>query len=325
MHMSDALVSPQVAAAAGAASLLLLGAAVRKVRSGRRRDDAHDERLVPLMGVTGAFVFAAQMLNFTIPATGSSGHLIGGILLAALLGPWAALLTLASVLVLQCLLFADGGLLALGCNLFNMAVLSCLVAYPLVYRPIAGRNPSQRRILAASLATGIVALQLGALAVVLETELSGITALPTGRFWLLMAPIHLAIGIGEGLGTAAVLCAVQRYRPELLRTDAPPPRRRTTVRLLTGIACAALLLGGICSWIASTRPDGLEWSIERVAGTADLAAPADAPHLAAATLQTRTALLPDYDTSFAGLVGTGVILLLVCGAARLLRPTRRQP
>ena len=328
MHMSDALVSPQVAAAAGAVSLLLLGAAVRKVRSGRRRDDEADdpnERLVPLMGVTGAFVFAAQMINFAIPATGSSGHLIGGILLAALLGPWAALLTLASVFILQCLLFADGGLLALGCNLFNMAVLSCLVAYPLVYRPIAGRNPSQRRILAASLAAGIVALQLGALAVVLETELSGITALPAGRFWLLMAPIHLAIGIGEGLGTAAVLCAVQRYRPELLRDDAPRSHRRRNLRLLTGFACAALLLGGIFSWIASARPDGLEWSVERLAGTAELVAPADTPHLAAATLQTRTALLPDYDTSFAGLIGTGVILLLVCGAARLLRPTRRQP
>ena len=110
MHMSDALVSPEVAATAGVASLLLLGAAVRKVTR-QRRDD---ERLVPLMGVTGAFVFAAQMINFTIPGTGSSGHLIGGILLAALLGPWAALLTLASVLILQCLLFADGGLLALS-------------------------------------------------------------------------------------------------------------------------------------------------------------------------------------------------------------------
>ncbi|MDE5963686.1 MAG: energy-coupling factor ABC transporter permease, partial [Alistipes sp.] len=133
MHMSDALVSPEVAATAGAASLLLLGTAVRKLRRQRHED----ERLVPLMGVTGAFVFAAQMINFTIPGTGSSGHLIGGILLAALLGPWAALLTLASVLILQCLLFADGGLLALGCNLFNMAVLSCLVAYPLIFPPIA--------------------------------------------------------------------------------------------------------------------------------------------------------------------------------------------
>lgn len=321
MHMSDALVSPEVAAAAGAVSLVLLGSAVRKVRQ-QRRDD---ERLVPLMGVTGAFVFAAQMINFTIPGTGSSGHLIGGILLAALMGPWAALLTLASVLILQCLLFADGGLLALGCNLFNMAVLSCLVAYPLIYRPIAGKVPTPRRILFASLTAGIVALELGALAVVLETELSGITALPTGRFLLLMSPIHLLIGIGEGLGTAAVLCAIRQYRPELLCNDLPRPKRRRTVRLLALFACAALLLGGLFSWLASDRPDGLEWSVEQVAGTAELATPSDASHLTAATFQERTALLPDYSTSFAGLVGTGVILVIVFGIARLLRPTHKDP
>lgn len=319
--MSDALVSPEVAAAAGAVSLVLLGTAVRKLQR-QRRDD---ERLVPLMGVTGAFVFAAQMINFTIPGTGSSGHLIGGILLAALMGPWAALLTLASVLMLQCLLFADGGLLALGCNLFNMAVLSCLVAYPLIYRPIAGKASSPRRILVASLVAGIVALELGALAVVLETELSGITALPAGRFLLLMSPIHLLIGIGEGLGTAAVLCAIRQYRPELLRNDLPRPSRRRTVRLLAVFACTALLLGGIFSWLASNRPDGLEWSVAQVAGTTELATPPDTPHLTAATLQERTALLPDYETSFAGLVGTGVILVLVFGVARLLRPTHKEP
>ncbi len=319
--MSDALVSPEVAAAAGAVSLLLLGTASRKVS--RQRSD--DDRLVPLMGVTGAFVFAAQMINFAIPGTGSSGHLIGGILLSALLGPWAALLTLASVIILQCLLFADGGLLALGCNLFNMAVLSCLVAYPLVYRPIAGTNPTPRRIFAASLAAGIAALQLGALAVVLETELSGITALPAGRFLLLMAPIHLLIGIGEGAGTAAVLCAVRRYRPELLRNEPPRPNRRKTARLLAAFVCGALLLGGLFTWIASSRPDGLEWSVERLTGTTELAAPADAPHATAAHLQQRTALLPDYDTSFAGLVGTGIVLLVVVGTARLLRPTHKKP
>lgn len=321
MHMSDALVSPEVAATAGAASLLLLGTAVRQLR--RQRPD--NERLVPLMGVTGAFVFAAQMINFTIPGTGSSGHLIGGILLAALLGPWAALLTLASVLILQCLLFADGGLLALGCNLFNMAVLSCLVAYPLVYRPIAGRAPTQRRILVASLAAGIVALELGALAVVLETELSGITALPTSRFLLLMAPIHLAIGIGEGLGTAAVLCAVRRYRPELLRPETHGTDKHRNRRLLVSFACGALLLGGLFSWLASSRPDGLEWSIERAAGTPELAVPVNVPHTAATAFQQRTALLPDYDTSLAGLVGTGILLLLVFGVARLLRPTHKEP
>ena len=320
MHMSDALVSPPVAAAAGVLSLALLGVAVHKVRRGRR----DDERLVPLMGVAGAFVFAAQLINFTIPGTGSSGHLAGGILLAALLGPWAALITLASVLTLQCLLFADGGLLALGCNLLNMAVLSVLVAYPLLYRPIAERRPTPRRIWAGSMAAGIAALQLGALAVVLETELSGITALPTGRFLLLMAPIHLLIGIGEGLGTAAVLTAVQRLRPELLHRDIRPLRRRHRLRVPVLLGGTALLLGGICSWIASARPDGLEWSVEQLAGTTELAAPADGAHHTAAALQQQTALLPDYGTSLAGLVGTTLLLLLLFGVARLLLPARRK-
>ena len=125
--MSDALVSPPVFAAAGVVSLALLGVAIRKISRADRSPDGpaeRRERLLPLMGVMGAFVFAAQMINFSIPGTGSSGHLVGGILLAALLGPWAALLTLASVLILQCLLFADGGFMALGCNILNMAVLS---------------------------------------------------------------------------------------------------------------------------------------------------------------------------------------------------------
>ena len=319
--MSDALVSPPVAAAAGAVSLTLLGVAVRRLRRCRR----DDERLVPLMGVTGAFVFAAQLINFSIPGTGSSGHLAGGILLAALLGPWAALVTLASVLTLQCLLFADGGVLALGCNLLNMAVLSTLVAYPLLYRPIAGRAPTPRRIWAASLAAGIAALELGALAVVLETELSGITALPTGRFLLLMAPIHLLIGIGEGLGTAAVLTAVQRLRPELLRTDTRPLRPQRPLRLLLLFAGGALLLGGLFPRIASTRPDGLEWSVGELAGTAELAPPADTPHRAASAIQQQTALLPDYGTSLAGLAGTTLLLLLLVGAARWIFPARRKP
>ena len=99
-----------------------------------------DDRRVPLMGMLGAFVFAAQMVNFSIPGTGSSGHLGGGLLLAILLGPHAALVVIASVLTVQALFFADGGLLALGANLFNLGVLPCFVVYPLVYRPLAGRR-----------------------------------------------------------------------------------------------------------------------------------------------------------------------------------------
>ncbi len=250
--MSDALVSPTVAAVAGAASLVLLGTAVRKlrpVRSGLHTDVLHSERIVPLMGVMGAFVFAAQMINFAVPGTGSSGHIVGGILLSAILGPWAALLALSSVLILQCLLFADGGFLALGCN---MAVLSCLVAYPLVFRPLMRPDATPGRIFAASVLASVAGLELGALAVTLETEASAITALPIGKFLLFMLPIHLAIGIGEGLATGALLCAVRRYRPELLAGTGlqEQPAKRRFVRTLAAIAVVALLVGGSFSWLA---------------------------------------------------------------------------
>ncbi|MCM1251103.1 MAG: energy-coupling factor ABC transporter permease [Alistipes sp.] len=323
--MSDALVSPTVAAVAGAASLVLLGTAIRKLRPASSASP-DDERIVPLMGVMGAFVFAAQMINFAIPGTGSSGHIVGGILLAALLGPWAGLLTLSSVLLLQCLLFADGGLLALGCNILNMAALSCLVAYPLIFRPLMRADASPGRIFAASMLASAVGLELGALAVTLETEASGITALPFGKFLLFMLPIHLAIGLCEGAATGAVLCAVRRYRPELLAGTRRKHRnaKRRTTRSLAIIAGTALLIGGSFSWLASSRPDGLEWSIRQLTGTAEIETPPDAAHLAAASLQEATAALPDYDTSLAGLIGCGAILLAAWGGSRLLRTHREK-
>lgn len=327
--MSDALVSPPVFAVTGALSLALLGVAVRRVKRAVddcTQPDGYGERLVALMGVMGAFVFAAQLINFAIPGTGSSGHLVGGILLAALLGPWAGLLTLSSVLVIQCLVFADGGLMALGANILNMAACSCLVAYPLLFRPLMRRDASAGRIAAASLLASVAGLGLGALAVTVETEASGITALPMGRFLLFMLPIHLFIGIGEGLATAAVLCTVRRYRPELLCSvcgaDAPAGRRWGGT--VAAIALAALFVGGSFSWIASSDPDGLEWSIERTAGRTEVEPSDDGLHRRAATVQRRTAALPDYDTSFAGIVGSGAVLLAVLGTSRLLRAGRRR-
>ena len=317
MHMSDALVSAPVFAATAAASAVLLGVAVRKV--GRSGNSAGRERILPLMGVMGAFVFAAQMINFAIPGTGSSGHIVGGILLSAILGPWAAFLTLASVLVVQCMVFADGGLLALGCNILNMAALSCLVAYPLVFRPLVRKRMTGGRIAVASLLSSVLALLLGAFAVTAETEASGITALPFSRFLMFMLPIHLVIGIGEGLATCAVLCVVRRGKPELL---APAGERSGPVRrigiTLAAFAVAAILLGGVFSRVASSLPDGLEWSIERAAEKTG-AEPADRIHKAAENVQNRTALMPDYDTSAAGVIGSGSIILLVLGLSCVLR------
>lgn len=327
--MSDALVSPPVFAATGAVSLALLGVAVWKVNHMKKSVGAPEERrerLIPLMGVMGAFVFAAQMINFSIPGTGSSGHLVGGILLSAVLGPWAALLTLASVLVLQCLLFADGGFMALGCNILNMAVLSCLVAYPLIFRPLMKPGASAGRIFTASLLAAVAGLQLGALAVVIETEASGITALPMGQFLMFMLPIHLFIGIGEGLATGAVICVVQKYKPELL-ADARinrTGRRQKLGKALAAIALTALLVGGSFSWLASSDPDGLEWSIEKITGSTDVEASSDGLHRSAAALQEKTALIPDYENSLSGLIGTGAILLAVFGASYLFRTGQKE-
>ena len=258
MHMADALVSPVVAGATGILSAALVGVAVRKVNA------TTTESIIPLMGVMGAFVFAAQMVNFTIPGTGSSGHLIGGVLLSVLLGPWAALVTLTSVLVIQCLLFADGGLMALGCNVLNMAVCSCLIAYPLVFRPLMKAGASTRRMVCASVAACVTALALGAVFVTLETEASGISALPFQRFLAFMLPIHLIIGIGEGLATAAVLGFVRRYKPELLTHVAE--KRSLSARWI-GIGLVLAVMIAVCGYFwASSLPDGLEWSIERTVG-----------------------------------------------------------
>lgn len=257
MHMADALISPAVGGTMWAATAGVMAWCARKVRETR------DDRLVPLMGVLGAFIFTAQMINFSIPATGSSGHLGGGLILAILLGPYAAFLVMASVLTVQALFFADGGLLALGCNIFNLGFFPAFIAYPLLYRLIAGRDRLGGRAWTAALVAGIVGLQLGAFGVVLETTFSGITELPFRPFVMVMLPIHLAIGIVEGLATAAVVAFVARARPETLEVDRDLPPSPT---LLIGFLVAAAVLGGAVSWFASTRPDGLEWSIGKVVG-----------------------------------------------------------
>jgi cobalt/nickel transport system permease protein len=256
-----------------------------------------DDRKVPLMGVLGAFLFAAQMINFSIPGTGSSGHLGGGLLLAVLLGPHAAFLTIASVLMVQALFFADGGLLALGCNIFNIGFLPAFLVYPLCFRKLAAPDPSAARLSAVTILSAVLCLQLGPLAVVLETAASGISSLPLNTFLLLMQPIHLAIGIVEGLVTVAILSSVRRARPELLK-DALVQGSAGT-RPLRQVALAFLLLalvtGGVLSAFASKNPDGLEWALARVTGHSELAASQSALHRGLAVLQQKTALLPDYD------------------------------
>ena len=194
---------------------------------------------------------------------------------------------------------------------------------PLLFRPLIKRGASPGRIIAASLLASVVGLELGALAVTIETEASGITALPMGRFLLFMLPIHLFIGIGEGLATAAVICVVQRYKLYGIRRERASGRRRLG-KALAAIALLALLIAGSFSWIASSDPDGLEWSIEKTAGRSELEPASDGLHRRAAAIQEKTAVIPDYNTTFAGIVGCGAILLAVFGASCLFRAGQKQ-
>jgi cobalt/nickel transport system permease protein len=289
MHMADALISPAVGGTMWAAT-----AAVTFYSAGKLKEEL-DEQKVPLMGVLGAFIFAAQMINFSIPATGSSGHLGGGMILSILLGPHAAFLVMASILTVQALFFADGGLLALGCNIFNLGFWPCFVAYPLVFRKATAPGLTRRRILVGSVSAAVLGLQLGSLGVVLQTVVSGVSELPFATFLMLMQPIHLAIGGVEGIVTTAVVSFVWKARPEVLEAAAAGrPLGVSIRRVLAGLGVAAVLVGGGLSWFASTHPDGLEWAISRTAGTEEREGPAGNVHRTLAEIQERTAILPDY-------------------------------
>ncbi len=320
MHMADALISTPVAIISGVAAATLLSISGYKVN----KQKAENSRIVPLMGVLGAFIFAAQMLNFTIPGTGSSGHIIGGIFLAAFLGPWAAFITLSSVLIIQCLIFADGGLMALGCNILNMAAMSTLIGYPFIFKPILKGGKSTVRIIIASVLACLISLELGACAVTLETELSGITALPVSSFLALMTGIHLLIGIGEGLATAAILVYIERVRPDLLNhsyMSATKPNQ-SLKKILWGFGVATVILAGGLAFFASEYPDGLEWSIQKITGSTDLESKPSQLGIVLEKFQHATSIMPDYENNFAGIFGALAVIILVWGISALLTKHR---
>lgn len=315
MHMADALVSPAVAGTMYALSTGSAGYSIKKVR------EEYDPKKIPIMGVMGAFVFATQMINFTIPGTGSSGHLCGGMLLGALLGPYASFLTMIGVLLIQCLFFADGGLLALGCNVWNMAFYGCFIGSLLIWRPMMKNGMSKTKIITSSIIGSILTLQLGALSVTLETMISGITELPFTTFVATMQPIHLAIGFVEGLITAAVLVFVYEARPELLQNNinSASGGKMSFKNTMITLSILAVLIGGGLSLVASSHPDGLEWSMEKITGSTELKADGSA-YEKAADIQDTTAFLPDYafknsdtvlGTTVSGIVG-GFIVVGVC-------------
>lgn len=332
MHMADALVSPAVG------GLMLAASAGAVAYSAYKCKDELDEKKIPLMGVMGAVIFAGQMINFTIPGTGSSGHIGGGILLAALLGPFPAFLTITAVLLIQALFFADGGLLALGANIWNMGFYACLLIYPLVFKPIVKKGLNPTRITVASIVSVVLALSLGAFSVVLETLASGITELPFVTFVGLMIPIHLAIGLVEGIVTGGILVFVYKMRPELLESSFQKtklPKDISIKKVLGMLLVFAVVVGGGVSLFASANPDGLEWAMQNVTGTTELEAKGDL-YTNAESIQETTAFLPDYTfkssgddgsaigTSISGLVGGGITLLLAGGTGYLIYAIKRK-
>ena len=335
MHMADALLAPAVAITMYAASGVTAGISAHKLSK------EEDNSKLPTMAVTAALVFAGQMINYTIPGTGSSGHMCGGMLLSSLLGPQAGFLSMIVILAIQCLFFADGGLMALGANIWNMAFYGCFVGYYLIWKPVmkshmfskmSGKSAQRAKIILASILGCVITLQLGAFSVVIETSLSGITDLPFGAFVALMQPIHLAIGLIEGLITSAVLIFVYEARPELLmdvEQTGKQGRKLSLKATIAVLAAVTLVVGGGLSLLASSNPDGLEWALfgneeggygknmgldEENYGTSSPVADT------AQQIQNNTALFPDYafkdsesaiGTTFSGIIGSAIVAAVV--------------
>lgn len=339
MHMADALISPAVGGTMLAASATVLSYSISKIKNDM------DDKKVPLMGVMGAFVFAAQMINFTIPGTGSSGHIGGGMLLSILLGPYAGFLTLTSILFIQALFFADGGLLALGCNVFNMGFFACFVAYPLIYKKIMRKGYSGRRLWIATVLSAVVGLQLGAFSVTVQTLLSGKTELPFLTFVSLMQPIHLAIGLVEGMVTTAIIGFIYKASPELLyRPDIKNEKSGSSYKkVIVMLAIAAVVTGVFLSQFASSNPDGLEWSTNKITGSTELSTP-DGIHKFFAEIQNKVAIFPGYSikkdaqahdsipdaasnssgTAVAAFIGGGITLFIVAAAGFIIKTYRKR-
>ncbi len=302
LHIPDGFLSVPVAAVGWLLLILVVGYALKQL------DTRHDERLIPLMGIMAAFVFAAQMLNFPV-AGGTSGHLLGAALVAILLGPWAMIVVMTCVVGVQALLFQDGGLLALGFNVINMGVLSGLAGYA-IYSWV---SPLMSKSLPARLAGagigawgGVIA---AAVATALQLAISGTS--PLNITLPAMVSVHVLIGIGEALITVAALAFIHQTRPDLLDTAAAAPRKGSRWIAVGFVIALALVL---VSPLADPNPDGLE----RVAEDQGFIEMAQDP--------TYT-ILPDYTVPFvenelltvvlAGIIG----VLIVSGLTWLLART----
>jgi cobalt/nickel transport system permease protein len=247
MHIPDGFLSVPVSFLLWIVIIIMIGYALKRVSADI------GERQVPLMGVLAAAIFAGQMLNFAV-AGGTSGHLMGSAIATILLGPWAAMLVITCVVSIQALIFQDGGLLVLGANSFNMAILGVSVAY-MVYRTVhiltGGKSWG---IFAGGFIAAWLSIEAAALATALELSLSGTS--PANIAIAAMGGIHALIGIGEGLITLGALAFLYASRRDLLKSGADTPINSKFVWVI-GFALALLL--AVASPLASSRPDGLEW------------------------------------------------------------------
>jgi cobalt/nickel transport system permease protein len=307
LHIPDGFLSLATSLVFWAITIVLLAIAVR------RTNNELGERQIPLMGVMAAFIFAAQMINFPV-AGGTSGHLLGGALAAIALGPWPAMLVMASVIGVQALLLQDGGLVVMGANIFNMGLLTALIGYG-IYRSVHGRSRGVRLALAGVAAW--LSVMGGALATSLQLWLSGTSSL--GIVVPAMLGVHALIGIGEALITVAALAFILQTRPDLLEAEGGAARGGRG--WVVGGLIAALIVV-LLSPLASSDPDGLERVAEDLGF---LNRGLDAPYQ----------ILPDYTIPFlgetplstiaAGAIGALVVAVVAFGAARLIRRRPSQP
>jgi len=257
MHIPDGFLSVPVSLVLWAISILVVAYALR--RSGKDLG----ERQVPLMGVLAAAIFAGQMLNFSV-AGGTSGHMMGAAIATIMLGPWAGILVLTCVVSIQALIFQDGGLLALGANIFNMGLIGVAVSY-MVYRTVSRLSGRWRwGVFAGGFLAAWLSIEIAALAAALQLALSGTS--PANIAIPAMGGIHALIGIGEGLITTGALALITAARPDLLKSGPGQPAGGLVwaFGLLIAVALA------IASPLASRHPDGLVW-VAKQKGFLDLA------------------------------------------------------
>lgn len=275
MHVPDGFINAPVSAATG---VIAAGAIAVSLRGARRE---LDERTAPLAGLVAAFIFAVQMLNFPV-AAGTSGHLLGGALAAILVGPYTGVLCVSVVLLMQGVLFADGGLTALGVNITDMAIVTTVVAY-LIFRGLVKVLPRTRRsITASSFIAALLSVPAAAVAFTFLYALGGTTDVSIGKVATAMVGVHVLIGIGEAAITALTVGAVIAVRPDLVYgargltqklkirvggelVDAPeaapapaPVAARSHRKVWIAGLVTSLVLAGFVSFYASANPDGLE-------------------------------------------------------------------